>query len=83
MVTPHPALKLARPSIFLGGLMAVAGALLVTGRIEIANGLIIGIIVLCLGIGGVIFGLFVQAAWRIVVAAQSQDSPPDETKTDA
>ncbi len=75
MVTPHPALKLARPSIFLGGLMAVAGALLVTGRIEIANGLIIGIIVLCLGIGGVIFGLFVQAAWRIVVAANSDTSP--------
>lgn len=75
MVTPHPALKLARPSIFLGGLMAVAGALLITGRIEIANGLIIGIIVLCLGIGGVIFGLFVQAAWRIVVAANSDTSP--------
>jgi|TARA_R110002073_G_scaffold136821_3_gene285506 hypothetical protein len=75
VVTPHPALKLARPSIFLGGLMAVAGALLVTGRIEIANGLIIGIIVLCLGIGGVIFGLFVQAAWRIVVAANSDTSP--------
>lgn len=75
MVTPHPALKLARPSIFVGGLMAVAGALLVTGRIEIANGLIIGIIVLCLGIGGVIFGLFVQAAWRIVVAANSDTSP--------
>ncbi|WP_125184521.1 hypothetical protein [Hyphobacterium indicum] len=74
-MTPHPALKLARPSIFLGGLMAVAGALLVTGRIEIANGLIIGIIVLCLGIGGVIFGLFVQAAWRIVVAANSDTSP--------
>ncbi|MBI1237272.1 MAG: hypothetical protein GC188_11365 [Alphaproteobacteria bacterium] len=55
--------------------MAVAGALLVTGRIEIANGLIIGIIVLCLGIGGVIFGLFVQAAWRIVVAANSDTSP--------
>ena len=74
-MTPHPALKLARPSIFFGGLMAVAGALLVTGRIEIANGLIIGIIVLCLGIGGVIFGLFVQAAWRIVVAANSDTSP--------
>lgn len=74
-MSPHPALKLARPSIFLGGLMAVAGALLVTGRIDIANGLIIGIIVLCLGIGGVIFGLFVQAAWRIVVAANSDTSP--------
>lgn len=75
MVTPHPALKLARPSIFLGGLMAVAGALLVTGRIDIPGGLIAGIVLLCLGAGGVILGLFIQAAWRIVVAANSDTSP--------
>lgn len=83
MVSPHPALKLARPSIVAGGLLALAGALLVTGRIEIASGLVVGILLLCLGVGSVIFGLFVQAAWRIVVAAQNPDSSPDETKTDA
>lgn len=74
MVSPHPALKFARPSIFAGGLLALAGALLITGRIDFAGGLIVGIVLLCLGIGGVIFGLFVQAAWRIVVAANSDNN---------
>ncbi len=73
MVTPHPVLRFARPAILVGGLLAVIGALLMTGRIEIANGLVIGIVALCLGIAGVIFGSFVQAAWRIVVAANQEN----------
>ena len=75
MVSPHPILRYARPAILAGGLLAVVGALLMTGRIEIANGVVIGIVALCLGLAGVIFGSFVQAAWRIVVAAnQNSDS---------
>ncbi len=73
MVSPHPVLRFARPAILIGGVFAIIGALLMTGRIEMANGTVIGIFALCLGIGGVIFGAFTQAAWRIVVAAQTQD----------
>ncbi len=74
VVTPHPALKFARPAIFAGGLLALAGAFLVTGRISISGGLIVGIVLLCLGAGGIIFGFFVQAAWRIVMAANSDNN---------
>jgi hypothetical protein len=81
VVTPHPVLRFARPAIFVGGLLALIGALLMTGRIEVANGLVIGIVALCLGIAGVIFGSFVQAAWRVVVAAnQAEESSPDDSR---
>lgn len=72
-MTPHPILRFARPAILIGGLLTIIGALLVTGRIEIVSGLMIGIVALCLGLGGVIFGIFTQAAWRVVVAANQQD----------
>ncbi|MEE2525114.1 hypothetical protein V0U79_01965 [Hyphobacterium sp. HN65] len=72
-MSPHPILRFARPAILIGGVFAIIGALLMTGRIEMANGMVFGIVALCLGIAGVFFGAFTTAAWRIVVAANQQN----------
>lgn len=74
MVSPHPVLRFTGPALLIGAAATLFGALLVTDAVTLPNGLLIGIISLCLGIGLVIFGMMTRAAWRIVVAANDDNN---------
>ncbi|WP_421791895.1 hypothetical protein [Hyphobacterium sp.] len=72
-MTPHPALRLVGPVIFAGGLLAVLGALIFSGRIAIENGELIGSIILACGGAALLFGMITRAAWRAVESAHRQN----------
>lgn len=74
-MSPHPVLRFTGPALLIGAAATLFGALLITDAVTLPNGLLIGIISLCLGIGLVIFGIMTRAAWRIVVAAQTETTP--------
>jgi hypothetical protein len=74
VVTPHPILRFTGPAVLIGAAATLFGALLVTEAVTLPNGLLIGIVSLCFGIGLVIFGMMTRAAWRIVMAANDDNN---------
>jgi len=79
VVTPHPVLRFTGPALLIGAAATLIGSLLITDAVSLPNGMLIGIVSLCLGIGLVIFGMMTRAAWRIVVASQTE-IPPAQTE---
>ena len=66
------ALKLVRPIMGLGGILAIAGAGMIRGFIATPNPPLFGGIALATGIAFLLFGLLAGAAWRAVEKANKQ-----------
>lgn len=75
---PRPAaLKLVRPAIWIGGLVAVLGALMLRGYIATPNPPLYGGIAMGTGIAFLLFGILAVMAWRVLKsAADNQDVGP-------
>ena len=66
---PPAALKVARPAMFGGMIVAIAGAAMVSGRVETGLSLFWEIMILAVGVAVLVFGLLALLAWRILQAA--------------
>lgn len=66
---PHPAVRLARPSLLVGALLLLAGALVFRGVVELEPRAIWTIALMVPGAGFVLFGLTVTLAGRVLTAA--------------
>ncbi|MEE2566799.1 hypothetical protein [Hyphobacterium marinum] len=70
-------MKLVRPAIWIGGLVAILGALMLRGHIATANPPLYGGIALGVGIAFLLFAILAVMAWRVLKsAADTQDSGP-------
>ncbi|BDW99141.1 hypothetical protein [Maricaulis maris] len=72
----HPAMKLARPSLLLGALLLLAGAVVFRGVIELEPRNLWTVLLVTPGVGFLFFGLTVTMAGRVLVAAMN--TPEDE-----
>ena len=73
----HPALKLARPSLLVGGVLVVIGALIWRGFIALEPSAIWAISIGVPGLGLMVFGFTVSAAGRMlagIVASQDAEN---------
>tara|TARA_R110002073_G_scaffold289878_15_gene454842 strand:- start:8746 stop:8982 length:237 start_codon:yes stop_codon:yes gene_type:complete len=69
------ALSLARPAIWIGGLIAIVGALMLRGYIGTPNPPLFGGIALGTGVAFLLFGILAHMAWRVLKsAADNQDA---------
>ncbi|WP_323761434.1 hypothetical protein [Maricaulis sp.] len=75
----HPAMKLARPSLLVGALLLLAGAVVFRGVIELEPRNLWTVLLVTPGIGFLFFGLTVAMAGRVLVAAMN--TPEDERPT--
>lgn len=72
-----PALKLVRPAVWIGGLLAILGALMLRGHVPTSNPPLFGGIVMGVGVAFLIFGIFAFMAWlALKSAADNQDAGP-------
>ena len=69
----HPVLKWAGPSILGGGVLILAGVLIVRGIIPLEPGMAIGIVIAMIGLFFLIFGFTVRAAGRMLAALPAAD----------
>tara|TARA_R110000868_G_scaffold35549_1_gene127402 strand:+ start:57736 stop:58017 length:282 start_codon:yes stop_codon:yes gene_type:complete len=74
--TPAPpaAVRLIRPSIYLGVLVCIVGAALVAGKLDLGWPLIWEIILMATGVAILLFGIMAALGWRIAVAAMENEA---------
>lgn len=69
---PHPAMKLARPSLIGGGVLVVLAALIFRGLVPLEPSTLWAILVGVTGFFFLVFGFTVTAAGRILISTMEQ-----------
>ena len=70
---PHPAMKLARPSLICGGVLVVLAALIYRGLIPLEPAALWAVLIGVAGFFFLVFGFTVTAAGRVLISIMEQD----------
>jgi hypothetical protein len=71
---PPAAVKLIRPAIYAGVLVCLAGAALVSGKLDFGLSLLVEIILFALGVAILMFGMLAALSWRITRIALANEA---------